>query len=70
MGCTWSIRTLMPSPFGVMETSAEITPVASAAACRNIGSDSIANTSASGASYTISWRSCMAASCCMGARAA
>ena len=54
MGCTWSIWMLMPPPLWVTATSAEITPVASAAAWRNIGSDSIANTSASGASYPIS----------------
>ena len=50
VGCTWSMRTLMPSPFGVIGTSAEMTPMASADACRNAGSDSIAKTSARGAS--------------------
>ncbi len=42
VGCTWSMRTVIPSPFGVMDTSAEITPVAAAAAWRNSGSASIA----------------------------
>ncbi len=50
VGCTWSMRTLMPSPFGVIDTSAEITPIAAAEAWRKSGSASIAKTSARGAS--------------------
>ena len=50
VGCTWSMWTLMPSPFGVMVTSAEMTPMASAEAWRKPGSESIAKTSARGAS--------------------
>ena len=50
VGCTWSMRTLIPSPAGVMVTSAEMTPMASAEAWRKAGSDSIAKTSARGAS--------------------
>jgi hypothetical protein len=51
VGCTWSIRTLMPSPFGVIVTSAEMTFIDTCAErLRKAGSDSIAKTSASGAS--------------------